>query len=325
MSNQVINSVPYHDPAQALLDLERFESTPNATTPFSLFRGPFGVSKLSQVPELEASNYEFDGVSSLSEEWLTGLDDLIRQEDNEIGLISGLLDVPHDQVNDGLELWDLTPEILNSALYTPGPGLSPKYFSDNAEAWNILSHYKDRIVPLISPLGHGQEAPWLNLVMPCAVSALGDITMSGATTHARLALLNALLSTGAFHLGHHSPLCTEHWVSTGNIYLKRAQSHFLRCVEETCTSTTKRSKYKEILMAILSLSTAYVGSRPFIRSIAWIEEQLTRCLRWLKEIPRAAYPASSKPRNSSASTASNSPPSHRSGELYTTATRICES
>lgn len=291
MSNKVINSVPYHDPTQALLDLERFESTPNATSPFSLFRGPFGVSKLSQMPEPETTNSEFDGLSSSPEEWLMGLEDLTQPEENGIDLVSILLDAPNDQENDGLELWDPSPEFLNSVLYTPDPGLSPKFFSDNTEAWNILSHYKDRIVPLISPLGHGQEAPWLNLVMPCAVSTLGDITMSGATTHARLALLNAVLSTSAFHLGNHSALCIEHWVSTGNTYLKRAQSHFLWCMEEACTSTMKRSKYKEILMAILSLSTAYVCTRPIIRLIAPLEEQLTCCSRWSKGIPRTAYPA----------------------------------
>ena len=291
MSNKVINSVPYHDPTQALLDLDRFESTPNATTPFSLFRGPFGVSKLSQMPELDAPNSEFDVVSSSPEEWLMGLDELVPQDDNEISLISSLLDVPNDQENDWLELWDLSPEFLSSVLYTPDPGLSPKFFSDNTEAWNILSHYKDRIIPLISPLGHGQEAPWLNLVMPCAVSTLGDITMSGATTHARIALLNALLSTSAFHLGNHSAWCVEYWVSTGNTYLRRAQNHFLRCMEEACTSTMKRSKYKEILMAILSLSTAYVGTHSMIRSIARLEEQLTCCPRCSKGIPRTAYPA----------------------------------
>jgi arginine metabolism regulation protein II len=295
MSNEVIKSVPYRDPTQALLDLERFASTPNATTPFSLFRGPFGVSKLSQAPEPdpepEVPNHEFDMVSLSCEEWLTGLDNLIQREDNEIGHISSILNVPSDQENDGLELWDPIPEFTNSVLYTPDPGSSPKFFSNNTEAWNFLSHYKDRIIPLISHLGHGQNAPWLNLVMPCAVSTLGDVTMNGATTHARLALLNAVLSTSAFHLGNHSAWCIEYWVSIGNTYLKRAQGHFLRCIEEAYTLPTKRSKYKDILMAILSLSTAYVSVHSIIRSIARLEEQLTCCLRWSKEIPRNAYSA----------------------------------
>ena len=266
MSIEVVNSVPDHDTSKVLLDLERFESASNATKPFSLFHGPFGVSKLSQISEPEASNTELNGVLLSSEEWLMGLDDLTRQEDNEVDLISSLLDFPNDRLNEEAELWDVIPVILDTDTYAPDPwnGLSSLFFSENMEAWTILSHYKDRIVPLISPLGHGQEVPWLNLVMPCAVSTLGDITMSGSTTHARLALLNALLSTSAFHLGKYSNMCIEHWVTSGNNYLKRAQSHFRYCMEEARNSTMKRSKYKEILMAILSLSTAYVCTRSSI-------------------------------------------------------------
>ncbi|KAJ5307744.1 Protein of unknown function DUF3468 [Penicillium atrosanguineum] len=260
MSNEVISSVPYHDTSKALLDLERFESASNATAPFSLFHGPFGILKLSRVSEPEAPDTEFNGLLSSPEKWSMKLDDLIRQEDTEFDLISNLLDFPNDRGNEEPEVWDMIPGAFDTDTYAPDPwnGLSPHLFSESTEAWTILSHYKDRIVPLISPLGHGQEAPWLNLVMPCAVNTLGDITMSGATTHARLALLNALLSTSAFHLGSHSNMCIEHWITTGNTYLKRAQSHVLRCMEEARNSTMKRSKYKEILMAILSLSTAYM-------------------------------------------------------------------
>jgi arginine metabolism regulation protein II len=273
MSNGIPNSVPYQDAAQALLDLERFESTSTATTPFSLFRGPFGVSNLSQVPETDVADSAFEDGSSSPAKWCMGLTDLIRQHDNEIDLISSLLDIPN-QENNGLELWDPIPDCLDTASYAPDPraGLAP-HFPDNMEAWTILSHYKNRIVPLISPLGHGHEEPWLNLVMPCAVHTLGEITMSGAATHARLALLNALLSTSAFHLANHSALCIEHWISTGNVYLKRAQSHFLRCMEQACTSTMKLSKYKEILMAILSLSTAYVRTHPRNRLMTGYEAQ----------------------------------------------------
>lgn len=263
MSMEVVNSVPYHDASKALLDLERFESASNATEPFSLFHGPFGVSKLSHISEPEASNTESNEVLSSPEEWLMGLDDLTRQEDNEIDLISSLLDFSNDQRNEETELWDVFPGTIDIDTYAPDPwnGLSSYLFRENTKAWTILSHYKNRIVPLISPLGHGQETPWLNLVMPCAVSTLGDITMSGATTHARLALLNALLSTSAFHLGNYSNMCIEQWITSGNTYLVRAQSHFRYCMEEVRNSTMKKSKYKEILMAILSLSTAYVCTR----------------------------------------------------------------
>lgn len=260
MSDEVARSVPDQDPGQALLDLERFDSIDDdITAPFSLFRGPFGVSKLSQ-PSTDLIDREIDERLISTEDWVTGLDDVLEQVDSDLDNLAGLLDVPDNIPNPDSEIWDFISD--PTPLYTPRPQtqISPSYFTDNAEAWSILSHYRDRIVPLISPLGQGQEQSWMNLVMPCAVHTLGELTMNGSATHARLALLNTLLSTSAFHLGNHSALCMEHWISVGNEYLQRARDHFIRCLEEATLSTMKKSKYKEILMAILSLSTTYVGT-----------------------------------------------------------------
>lgn len=263
MSDEVVRSVPDHEPAQVLADLERFESNDNhITAPFSLFRGPFGVSKFPQS-STTATGHEIDERPMPTEDWLMGLEEIQGQDYNEIDLLDSLLDVPDVIPNPEPEIWDLISD-PREASYTPRPQtqISPSYFTDNAEAWSILSHYKDRIVPLISPLGQGQEQSWMNLVMPCAVHTLGELTMNGSATHARLALLNALLSTSAFHLGNHATLCIEHWVSVGNQYLQRARNHFIRCLEEASFPTTMKSKYKEILMAVLSLSTAYVSAIP---------------------------------------------------------------
>lgn len=260
MSDEVVRAVPEQDPTQVLLDLERFEMTGDIAAPFSLFRGPFGVSKLSQS-STEPTNDEVDEALVSTEDWAMGLDEVVEHDDNELDFLASLLDIPHDIPNPDTEIWDFISD-PQPELYTPRPQaqLSPSYFTDNAEAWSILSHYKDRIVPLISPLGQGQEQSWMNLVMPSAVQTLGELTMNGSAAHARLALLNTLLSTSAFHLGNHSTMCVEHWVSVGNEYLQRARNHFIRCLEEASVSAMKKSKYKEILMAILSLSTAYVGT-----------------------------------------------------------------
>lgn len=264
MSDEVFRSLPNQDPDRALLDLERLDPIDdNITGPFSLFRGPFGVSRLSQS-NTEPIDHETNEAVASTQDWLMGLDEVEAQDGDDLDLLAGLLDVP-DDIPLPDPIWDFSNP--QPALYTPRlqAHISPSYFTDNAEAWTILSHYKDRIVPLISPLGQGQEQSWMNLVMPCAVHTLGELTMNGSATHARLALLNTLLSTSAFHLGTHSAPCIEHWVSVGNEYLQRAQSHFMRCLEEASHSAMKKSKYKEILMAILSLSTAYVGSNCNVR------------------------------------------------------------
>lgn len=262
MSNQVVKSVPDHNPTQALLDLERFDHCSDVTTPFSFFHGPFGVSRLSQVVETDFPDLITEETTPSPSDWPAELDEILGQEE-ETDLFPSLLDVSNDRPVDESWLLELIPsEIEPIEVVSDSPrsqiASHPSLFNDNHEAWAVLSHYKDRVVHLISPLGHGQEGAWLSLVMPYAVNTLGELTMSGSANNARLALLNALLSTSAFHLGQNSVMQIDHWITLGNSYLQKAECHFMTCVEENCISGVKKNKYKEILMAILSLSTAYV-------------------------------------------------------------------
>lgn len=258
MSNEVIESIPDHNPTQALLDLERFDHCSNVTTPFSIFHGPFGVSRLSRVIETDVPDLDTEETTTPSpRDWLAELDGILGQEE-EANLFSNPLDVLDESLL--LELIPPATEPIEVVSNIPRSQIvsNPSLFNDNHEAWAVLSHYKDRIVHLISPLGHGQEGAWLSLVMPYAVNTLGELTMSGSANHARLALLSALLSTSAFHLGQNSVMNIDHWITVGNSYLQKAESHFMNSVEENRLSGVKKNKYKEILMAILSLSTAYV-------------------------------------------------------------------
>jgi arginine metabolism regulation protein II len=101
-------------------------------------------------------------------------------------------------------------------------------------------------------------------VIPCAVTTLGELTLNGQVNNARLALLNAVWSTSAFHLSNNTSW-PGNWKASGEMYLQRAEYYFQKCMEETCLSTSKINKYKEILMAILSLSNAFVWyQQPFL-------------------------------------------------------------
>ncbi|KAJ5523201.1 hypothetical protein N7513_012745 [Penicillium frequentans] len=262
MSNEVVNSLPGRDHTQALLDIERFECMTNEHVHFSFFRGPFGVSRLAQIPKSEETVPSDEDILLLSDDWILGLDQITSQGELEPELIDSILDNPEKEQTNTVHPWSLITS--NAEDVELGLSILPQietpltFFSDHIEAWSILSHYKDKIVPLVSPLGFGQEAPWLNLIMPCAISALSDLSANGSVPYAKLALLNALLSTSAFHMGNHSTMSTENWITTGKTYLKRSQQYFLRCMEELCLSTGKTSKYKEIVMVLLSLSTAYM-------------------------------------------------------------------
>lgn len=272
MSNEVAESVPDHNPTQALLDLERFNHCSDVTMPFSFFYGPFGVSRLSQVIDTDVPDLEVEGSHPSPRNWLAEFDEIIAQEE-ENNFFTDLLDASKGLPVDDSWLLEWIPSATEPIEEIPNSPRAqipsePSLFNDNHEAWAVLSHYKDRIVHLISPMGHGKEGAWLNLVMPYAVNTLGELTMSGGANHARLALLNALLSTSAFHLGQHSVMRIDHWIRVGYSYLRKAQTHFVQCMEENRITGTKKNKYKEILMAILSLSIGYVCS-PFLSGLPW--------------------------------------------------------
>jgi hypothetical protein len=90
MSNEVIESVPDHNPTQALLDLERFDNYSDVTTPFSFFHGSFGVSRLSRVIETDVSDLDTEETTPSPRDWLAELDDILGQKE-DTDLSSSLL------------------------------------------------------------------------------------------------------------------------------------------------------------------------------------------------------------------------------------------
>ncbi|KAJ5094604.1 Protein of unknown function DUF3468 [Penicillium angulare] len=269
MSNQVINSVPGQDSSQALLDIERFECISDSSTEFSYFQGPFGVSRICDSTTDETA-LDTEEINLPSDEWTITpeIGDESFHTELDFDLIASIFEIPDQENSQNNEDFDAqlcglepaSPEHVQSDNPSSLPFIdrSISNFGNNMEAWSILSHYKERIVPLISPLGFGQEASWLNLVMPCAVNTLGNLTTNSSASHSRHAILNAVLSTSAFYLDDNSSLSPQSCTSTGEFYLKRAIHHFMKCMEEACISPMKTSKYKEIIMVLLSLSITYM-------------------------------------------------------------------
>lgn len=267
MTLEIISSVPDQNPDQAIVDLERFDSDISCSNPSSLFRGPFGAFRCPQPLQLEPSPSDTDELPPSFLDWFEQLEELPIEEDFNQSVFSlDALDALNTDYGESLisEEPSLEPPQSIGAnfheLSLPAE-LDPYVSVGNVEGWSLLSHYKDRIVPLISPLRRGKETPWMSLVIPCAMGTVAELVLNGSSSHARLALLNAVWSTSAFHLGNNSVACLEYWKASGGIYLTRAQYHFQRCMEESCISATKMSKYKEILMAMLSLSNAFVRLR----------------------------------------------------------------
>lgn len=118
----------------------------------------------------------------------------------------------------------------------------------------LLSHFKNHIVGLLSPLKHHPKKPWDILQLPCAMSVLAELTMHRRPNHAKYTVFYALLSVSAFNLrSMSSGSAGNYWTEVGNEYNERAhQSLKLSLARET--GLPKRAKYKEILMAILSMA-----------------------------------------------------------------------
>lgn len=260
MTLELISSVPDQNPDQAIVDLEIFDSDISCSKPLSLFRGPFGAFRCPESLPIDPLPFGTDTQPS-SGDWFEQLEELPREEDlNQTPFSPDALDADY---SDDVMLAGPNQEPLQSVgmdFHEPSlqAELNPYLSVGNIEGWNLLSHYKEIIVPLISPLCLGKETPWMSLVIPCAMATLADLMLNGSPNHARLALLNAVWSTSAFHLGNDSMAYVQQWKLSAARYLAQAQYHFQRCMEESCISATKMSKYKEILMAMLSLSNAFV-------------------------------------------------------------------
>ncbi|KAJ5795864.1 transcriptional regulator family: Fungal Specific TF [Penicillium psychrosexuale] len=287
MTLELISSVPDQNPDQAIVDLEIFDSDINCSKPFSLFRGPFGAFRCPESLPLEPLTFGTDDTQPSSGDWFEQLEELQREEDlNQTPFSPDALDA--DYGNDVMLAGPSQEPLQSIGMDFHEPSLqaelNPYLSVGNIEGWNLLSHYKDRIVPLISPLCLGKETPWMSLVIPCAMETLADLMLNGSPNHARLALLNAVWSTSAFHLGNNSMAYVQQWTLSAARYLARAQYHFQRCMEESCISAAKMSKYKEILMAMLSLSNAFmIKGDPEMRHAYLVQTEKLICIKGLSQ------------------------------------------
>lgn len=283
MSNDLINSVSSQDqdPGQILLDLESdLDTYPEQS--FSVFRGPFGVARWQSSCESKdhsdmpsGNALDLVDVPEPDEElshWLwemtQGPSPRIETENFTLGLSpipTGTIGQPEipQKTPTPLEVNNLQ---FNLPTPTPIPIPSP---TEDPKSWLLLSYYRDRIIHLISPQQHldANNDPWSGLVMPCAMTAMAELTLGGVPSYACLALLNALLATSAFHLydagagagAGAGGIGGEEWVSADE-YAARAK-RYLESLKEPQTGSPSRgkSKYKEVLMAMLSLANAFVS------------------------------------------------------------------
>ncbi|KAF7585779.1 hypothetical protein BBP40_010132, partial [Aspergillus hancockii] len=173
------------DPNQLLLDIERVSLNLGDIAPFARFEGPFGVFRCD-APHLEQASID-ENVPTIGEGCLD-IDELLRPPD------SCIID------EDVLRLDDI------EALCTFDPFAAPQIAQSNQ-------------------LDQKEDTPCTNLLLPCAMNALAELTMGGTPTDARLALLNGLLATSALHMEAYFNITEGSLMLCGETYIRRAKHY----------------------------------------------------------------------------------------------------
>ncbi|KAI2744646.1 transcriptional regulator family: Fungal Specific TF [Penicillium roqueforti] len=269
MTLELISSVPDQNPDQAIVDLEIFDSDISCSKPLSLFRGPFGAFRCPESLPIDPLPFGTDPQPS-SGDWFEQLEELPREEDlNQTPFSPDALDADY---SDDVMLAGPNQEPLQSVgmdFHEPSlqAELNPYLSVGNIEGWNLLSHYKERIVPLISPLCLGKETPWMSLVIPCAMATLADLMLNGSPNHARLALLNAMIKGDpemrrAYLVQTEKLICIKGLSQPALSANKRALHHcyaYMRIMAETTCIADRLSMNQTGASGTLNDNTTYGG------------------------------------------------------------------
>ncbi|KAF9893673.1 hypothetical protein FE257_009841 [Aspergillus nanangensis] len=315
MNNTLIRSFGDIDPNQALLQLDEESLLEQPFYPLS--RGPFGVfpaqslqpsppeNALSQpenpIPPPEPCIPDADSIEqpyTVSDETIDLLDSLpldfsLNNELDE----SALLDPESISFVDSLLFPEINANDLISRPYNvpdtvPTPQVqhripSPRLFYPihqssrlPEDSWFLLANYRDRVIPLLAPLNTTKKSPWHHLIFPCAMTTLAEITMGGTISYARSSLLYILLATSATHvqLASSSP-AGELSAITIQYYKQRAWHDLKCCLQKEVSSPVKRAKYKDVLMALISMAILNVfeeDADSLLASLLITEEYIKR-------------------------------------------------
>ena len=177
------------------------------------------------------------------------LDDVLADVDNDKDLS---LDLSYNTNTD---------VSVSFGLHMPQHGFGADDFqtSISTHAHFLLEHYKSQMGKLFSPL-RARKSPWSILHFPRALSALAELSVFKTTKHAHTSLLYSVLAVSAFNwdnIHRDQRDGTTYWRHVGEGFLRGAKRE-LEWTCETELAGEKSSKYKDILMAILTMVTISV-------------------------------------------------------------------
>lgn len=121
----------------------------------------------------------------------------------------------------------------------------------------LLNHYKLQMGKLFSPI-RVRKPIWSVLHLPSAMATFSQLTVFGEASHAKSALFYGLLAVSAFNLDKISTeSASSYWWAVGERLSQKAKQE----LQQACNlelDGPKKSKYKDILMAVLNMITIAV-------------------------------------------------------------------
>ncbi|KAJ5301784.1 hypothetical protein N7508_006647 [Penicillium antarcticum] len=146
-------------------------------------------------------------------------------------------------------------------------GESPADLTDFAlsTAKELLGHYRETLVAFFTPARVESQSPWETMYIPSVFSTVGEIGLSGNSSNAKVSLLFAIFAISAFSLDGLNRVTdasgSQDWRALGEMYRERAKRRLKRSLKDlSYVIGRKKEKYKDILMALLSMVTICVVS-----------------------------------------------------------------
>lgn len=119
---------------------------------------------------------------------------------------------------------------------------------------HYMDHVADRMTVVFFP-----KNPWKTIYFPRAVLALGDLALLGRSSNSRMSLLNALLAVSCFNLqAKFQKGSTEmkFFLNLGIQFRSQASAFLKKMLQgDLNVSNMKSEKYKDVVVAILSMNT----------------------------------------------------------------------
>jgi hypothetical protein len=247
--------------------------------PFQVFRGS-AIHSMETIADDQPNPFHMESWSTPSHNLDCALDDPILPTNTYTTQSS--ISTPHEAGIHFQEIIDdrLLYEKESSALSSDFPSfipclIQPAIFPECATDLKdidmstvklLLNHYQNTLVPRLTPAEVPYKSPWKTLYIPNILSTVGDIVLSGNGTNAKVSLVFATLAISAFNLdgldrsrSGENAIQTRDWSKLGRVYRERATKRLKSSLVVLSTTQTKKEKYKDILMALLSMITICVS------------------------------------------------------------------